>query len=64
MHDILNSHEFFFEVLESQVSSPFCLVYECRQIYDNQLYSVSHKLTLIIKIQTFLYSSKKTHLDT
>ena len=56
----------FFEVLESQVSSQFCLVYECNPWYHTQLYSVTHNLTLIIKLQTFLYKFQKTknHLNT
>ena len=55
----------FFEVLESQVSSQFCLVYEFNPQYHTQLYSVNHNLTLIIKLQTFLYKFKKTpHLNT
>ena len=55
MHDILSFHEFFFEVLESQVPSQFCLVYECNPWYHTQFYSVTLNLTLTLNLQTFLY---------
>ena len=45
---------FFFEVLESQVSSQFCLVFEWYPWYHTHLYGVTHNLTLIIKLETFL----------
>ena len=50
---------FFLEVSELQVLSWFCVVYETNQWHQTQLYSVTHDLTLIIKLQTFLYKFKK-----
>ena len=61
MHVILNIEFSWtaFEILELQVSSRLCLVYECNPWYHTQLYSVTHNLILIIKLQTFLYQFQK-----
>ena len=50
VHDMLNFHEFFFEVLE------YTQLYS---VYYTQLYSVTHNITLILSFQTFLYKIKK-----
>ena len=59
MHEILNFCKCFFEVSESQVSSRFLFLHECNSWYHTQLYSITHSVKLIIKIQTFVYKSPK-----
>ena len=52
-----NFHDFF-EVLELKILSQFYLVCEYNQWFHTELYSVTHNLTLIYKLQTFLYKFK------
>ena len=54
----------FFEVLETQVSSQFCLVHECNPWYLTQSYGVTQSHS-DYKLQNFLYKfKKKSHLNT